>query len=264
MKRIVYFITVAMCALAACTANNDDSTNKVKILAHRGLCTTGNEFTTDENTLDALKRAQEAGVDGVEFDVHLTADGKLVIRHDNKIDEGLSCQGSDFEDIRAYLLPFGNRIPTLGEWLDQAKQTPQIKMMLELKSHPAEKEKQVITMCLDEIRKRDMIDQMYMLSFNPETLDEVLRQEPEMKVILNSNSLHHSMVPEEVKAHGFHAVSYNVSVILNHTDWLPEFKKYGIETYLWMVEDGYLRGIAEQLGFTWVTTDFYDVVKYTD
>lgn len=259
MKKLIYAIA-ALLMVASCGGNVE--TNHVKILAHRGLCSTGSQFTTDENTLDALKRAQEAGVDGVEFDVHLTADGKLVIRHDNKIAEGLSCQESNFDEIRAWKLPYGNRIPTLQEWLDQAMKTPEIKMMLEIKAHPGNLEKEVITKCLEEIRARDMIDQMYMLSFKSETLDEVLRQEPKMKVILNSSSLHHSMLPEEVKEHGFTAVSYNVSVILNHTDWLPKFKEYGIETYLWMVNDTYLRGVAEDLGFTWITSDFYQTVKY--
>ena len=107
-----------------------------------------------------------------------------------------------------------------------------------------------------------MLDQMYMLSFKSETLDEVLRQEPGMKVILNSNSLHHSMLPEEVKAHGFQAVSYNVSVILNHTDWIQQFRDAGIETFLWMVNDVNLRKIAEDFGFDWITTDFAQELKY--
>ena len=179
------------------------------------------------------------------------------------IEEGLSCQGSNYEDIRAYLLPHGNRIPTLGEWLDQAKKTPEIKMMLELKAQGSEeREKLLVSKCLEEIRSRDMLDQMYMLSFKSETLDEVLRQEPGMKVILNSNSLHHSMLPEEVKAHWFQAVSYNVSVILNHTDWIQQFREAGIETFMWMVNDVNLRKIAEDFGFDWITTDFAQELKY--
>lgn len=258
MKKII-FVLAALCALASCAAPS----NRVKVLAHRGLCSTGDQFTTDENTLDALRRAQtEGGIDGVEFDVHLTADSMLVIRHDNNITKGLTCQGSRFEDIRAYTLPFGNQIPTLQEWLDQAKQTPDIVMLLELKSHPAGKMPYLISRCLDEIRSRDMLDQMYMLSFESEVLDEVLRQEPGMKVVLNSSSLHGSMLPEDVKAHGFTAVSYNVSVILNHPDWIRQFREYGIETYLWMVNDVYLRDLAENLGFSWITTDFAQNLKY--
>lgn len=257
MKKILAILSVAILALTSCT----EPAHKVKILAHRGHASTGNEFTTDENSLDALKRAQEMNFDGIEFDVHLTADDQLVIHHDNKIAPGLSCQGSTFDEIRAHKLPFGQQIPTLREWLEQAKKTPHIVQLLELKSHKAEgREALLVTKCLEVIRELDMVDQMYMLSFKVETLDEVLRQEPNMRVVFNSSSLHHSPTPAEVKAHGFHAASYNINVILNHPEWIEEFRSYGIETYLWMVNSPYTYNLAKDLKFTWATTDFRDYI----
>ena len=195
MKKIITLLSVAALAFTSCCKQTNA---EVKILAHRGNASTGTEFTTDENTIDALHRAQAENFAGIEFDVHLTADGELVIRHDNKIVDGLSCQGSTFEEIRAHRLPFGHQIPTLREWLEQAKKTPHIYQMLEIKSHKGEREKELIAKSIEIIRELDMVDQMYMLSFKTETVDEVLRQEPKMKVILNSSSLHHSLTPEEV------------------------------------------------------------------
>ena len=257
MKKIVLLLSVAFMAFTACT---EQPAAKVKILAHRGNASTGSEFTTDENTLDALRRAQENNFDGIEFDVHLTADGELVIRHDNKIVDGLSCQGSTFEEIRAHVLPFGHQIPTLREWLEQAKQTPHIVQLLEIKSHKGDRENELIAKSLEIIRELDMVDQMYMLSFDPKVVDEVLRQEPKMKVVLNSSSLHHSLTPAEVKEKGYTAVSYNINVILNHIEWINEFREYGIETFLWMVNTPYTYNIAKELGFTWATTDFIDAI----
>ena len=256
MRKIFVLLSVAVMALTACS----EQQKSVKILAHRGNASTGSEFTTDENTLDALCRAQELNFDGVEFDVHLTADNQLVIRHDNKINSELSCQGSTFEQIRAHVLPFGQQIPTLREWLEQAKKTPEIKQLLELKMHKGERNNELITACLEILRELDMVDQMYMLSFDAAILDEVLRQEPNMKVVLNSSNLHHSLTPEQVYAKGYHAVSYNINVILNHTEWIEQFRNYGIETFLWMVNTPYTYNIAKDLGFTWVTTDFYDAI----
>ena len=258
MKKIVLLLSVAFMAFIACT---EQPANKVKILAHRGNASTGSEFTTDENTLDALRRAQERDFAGIEFDVHLTADGELVIRHDNKIVDGLSCQGSTFEEIRAHVLPFGHQIPTLREWLEQAKQTPHIVQLLEIKSHKGDRENELIAKSLEIIRELDMVDQMYMLSFKSETLDEVLRQQPDMKTILNSSSLHHSLTPAQVKEKGYTAASYNINVILQHPEWIQEFKDLGIETFFWMVNSAYLYDLAGELGFTWATTDFRDVIK---
>lgn len=257
MKKILIVLAVAATLFAACTTA---PAHQVKILAHRGNASTGSAFTTDENTLDALRRVQEVGADGCEFDVHLTVDGQLVIHHDNKIAEGLTCQGSTFDEIRAHRLPFGHQIPTLREWLEQAKKSPEIKQLLELKADKCGRDAELIAKCLEVIRELGMMEQMYMLSFKSDVLDEVLRQEPAMRVVLNSSSLHHSLTPAEVKAKGYHAVSYNINVILNHTEWIDEFRANGIETFLWMVNTPYLYRLAGELGFTWVTTDFYDVI----
>jgi glycerophosphoryl diester phosphodiesterase len=50
---------------------------KTQIIAHRGA-----SRERPENTLAAFVRAVELGADGIELDVHLTADGVLVVHHD--------------------------------------------------------------------------------------------------------------------------------------------------------------------------------------
>jgi glycerophosphoryl diester phosphodiesterase len=49
----------------------------IEIIAHRGA-----SRERPENTMPAFRRALELGADGVELDVHLTADGVLVVHHD--------------------------------------------------------------------------------------------------------------------------------------------------------------------------------------
>lgn len=52
--------------------------NRIKIYAHRGAM-----ITSPENTIEALARAKQEGVDGIEFDVQLSADGELFLFHDD-------------------------------------------------------------------------------------------------------------------------------------------------------------------------------------
>lgn len=52
------------------------------IFAHRGL----HNRAVSENTLPAFKRALEAGVDGVEFDLRVSRDKKPVVIHDENLD----------------------------------------------------------------------------------------------------------------------------------------------------------------------------------
>jgi glycerophosphoryl diester phosphodiesterase len=61
MKKFLLILSLA----AICVCCSSPAGQRPKVLAHRGLCTTGTEFTTDENTLDALIRAQEKGCEGV-------------------------------------------------------------------------------------------------------------------------------------------------------------------------------------------------------
>ena len=51
--------------------------SRVLVAAHRG-----GRFTAPENTMSAFRRAIAAGVDMIETDVRMTADGELVLMHD--------------------------------------------------------------------------------------------------------------------------------------------------------------------------------------
>ena len=259
MKRIAFVSVLFMLALASCAPE----AGQPKVLAHRGFCTENGKVVTDENTLDALIRAQQAHVDGIEFDVHLTADDSLIIRHDNKITDVLSCQTSKFADIRAHVLPFGHQIPTLQEWLDQAMKTPEIPLAIEVKSHATlEREAEVVAGIIREVRLRGMEQQVKLLSFKPATCDEMLRQAPDIRVVLNANSLHHSLDPDEAAARGYYGVSYGIEVTLNHPEWIQRSRELGIETYFWMVDSRYLRDLGAELGVDWITTDFYDLIRW--
>jgi glycerophosphoryl diester phosphodiesterase len=51
------------------------------VVAHRGA-----NAAAPENTMEAYRLAVEMGADAVELDVHLTADGKLVLMHDETVE----------------------------------------------------------------------------------------------------------------------------------------------------------------------------------
>ena len=52
----------------------------IKNIAHRGF-----KGKYPENTLLAFKKAIDIGVDGIEFDVHLSKDGVPIIIHDETL-----------------------------------------------------------------------------------------------------------------------------------------------------------------------------------
>ena len=107
-------------------------------LAHRGALR-----DAPENTLAAFWRALELGADGVELDVTLSADGKIVVIHDDTVDRTTGGRGLVSEltlaelkrlDAGSWFAPeFADaRIPTLDEVL-QALPAP-ARINIELKS----------------------------------------------------------------------------------------------------------------------------------
>ena len=94
----------------------------VDIIAHRA-----GAGIAPENSLAAVDKALGLGVDAIEVDVHLTADGELVVCHDDDIGRTTNGEGRigdmTLEQIRAYRIvdTKGNvtvePLPTLGDIL---------------------------------------------------------------------------------------------------------------------------------------------------
>jgi glycerophosphoryl diester phosphodiesterase len=86
------------------------------IYAHRGA-----SANHPENTLRAFRHALAIGVDGIELDVHATADGIPVVIHDRDIERTTDGAGYVDEMPLAELATFdagdGERVPTLAEVL---------------------------------------------------------------------------------------------------------------------------------------------------
>jgi glycerophosphoryl diester phosphodiesterase len=91
------------------------------IIAHRG----GRAFAP-ENTLSAFQYALDSGADGIELDVHLSADGEVVVIHDASLGRTTNGSGLVFEKTLSELRELdagswfgkefvGQKIPTLSE-----------------------------------------------------------------------------------------------------------------------------------------------------
>ena len=81
------------------------------VIAHRGA-----SAEAVENTLPAFRLAHERGADAVELDVHATADGALVVHHDEMIGPHHVAHCS-LQEVRSHLLADGHPAPTLEEAL---------------------------------------------------------------------------------------------------------------------------------------------------
>jgi glycerophosphoryl diester phosphodiesterase len=68
-----------------------------------------------ENTLPSFELAIDAGADGLELDVHSTADGVVVVHHDAELAGGPRIDRMTLAELRRYEAAPGVPIPTLEE-----------------------------------------------------------------------------------------------------------------------------------------------------
>lgn len=117
-----------------------------KIYGHRGA-----KGNYPENTLLAFKKAIEAGVDGLEFDIHLTKDGEVVVIHDATLERTTTgmgyikdytmaelehfSAGAKFNEYKNYASSWDKEtIPTLETVLTLCK-SHQLEINIELKTY---------------------------------------------------------------------------------------------------------------------------------
>ncbi|WP_343613377.1 glycerophosphodiester phosphodiesterase family protein [Flavobacterium sp.] len=86
-------------------------------IAHRGA-----KAYEPENTLQAFQKALDLHSDGIELDVHLTADGHIIVIHDETIDRTTNGKGLvntfSLSELKSFLIDEKYQIPTLNEVFD--------------------------------------------------------------------------------------------------------------------------------------------------
>ncbi|KUJ63270.1 glycerophosphodiester phosphodiesterase [Flavobacteriaceae bacterium CRH] len=86
-------------------------------IAHRGA-----KGYEPENTLKSFKKALDLNADGIELDVHLSADGHIIVIHDETIDRTTNGKGLvnafSLSELKTFLIEEKYQIPTLNEVFD--------------------------------------------------------------------------------------------------------------------------------------------------
>lgn len=113
------------------------STNELPlVIAHRGV--SGRAL---ENSIAAFKLAVVEKCDGVELDIHTTADGELVVHHDPAVGGGEAISSLPLSAIRRIPLSDGSIVPTLAEALAI---TGTLQVFIETKTLPDSADRRLI------------------------------------------------------------------------------------------------------------------------
>lgn len=159
--------------------------DKTSIIAHRGA-----SGYTPENTMAAFEKAITMGADGIELDIHVSKDNRLIVCHDERVDRTTNGIGlikdltlSEIKKLDAgswYSKEFATeRIPTLEDVLNLLKGEDLI-INIELKNDVIRYDRieELVLNCLEKTNtKRKAI----LSSFNHHSLIKIKKLDKEIK-----------------------------------------------------------------------------------
>jgi glycerophosphoryl diester phosphodiesterase len=137
------------------------------VYAHRG-----GAALRPENTIEAFDHGLSLGADGLEFDVHLSRDGVVVIHHDTTLERTTSGRGRVADHTAAELAALA--VPTLADVLARY---PAIALIVELKVDSAELARRVI----DLLRSAAAVDRTALGCFSSGALRAARAYEPSIR-----------------------------------------------------------------------------------
>ena len=159
--------------------------NKVLVSGHRGESCFGLE-----NTMCSFRRVLELGVDMIETDVHMTADGELILMHDDCVDRTTNGTGKikdltlkEIKGLDATVNATSSVLPEppplLSELLDLVKEYPNVLLNIELKDYPQDNElfayesaNKICQMIIDYV----MAERTWINSFSGKLLEYVYKK----------------------------------------------------------------------------------------
>jgi glycerophosphoryl diester phosphodiesterase len=148
------------------------------IFAHRGACA-----HAPENTLAAFRLALASQADGIELDVHLSADQQVVVIHDEDVARTTNGQGKvqdlRLEELRRLDAGQGEAVPTLAEVFDLIGDQMYINIELKGLSSSAAQLPEKVAQLVQDYRLGSKI--LYS-SFHPKLLIKLRRFIPDAKL----------------------------------------------------------------------------------
>jgi glycerophosphoryl diester phosphodiesterase len=210
-------------------------TDMLKI-AHRGA-----KAYEPENTLQAFQKALDLHSDGIELDVHLSADGHIIVMHDDTIDKMTNGKGDinsyTLAELKSFRIAGKFQIPTLNEVFDLVDK----KCFINVELKNADTSKNVVSLIEEYINKKSWNYEHFIISsFDWNALKEVQNLNPNIPIgVLTEEDLDMALAfAETIKAKAIH----------------PDFQLLNKEKVLQIQEKGFLV-------FPWTVNSEEDIQK---
>ncbi|WP_328335308.1 MULTISPECIES: glycerophosphodiester phosphodiesterase [unclassified Streptomyces] len=203
-----------------------------------------------ENTLRSFRHAEQAGMDAIELDLHLSKDGSLVVMHDTDVDRTTNGKGAIADQTLAELRELdagqGERIPVFEEVLDAVRSPIQA----EIKDAAAAR-------ALAEVMlRRDLAGRVEVSSFHDEAVSEIAALVPGVRTVLIASRWGPDIVAR-AKAVGAATVALNIRRLTLET--VEKAHSEGLKVLGWVVNTQDHLRLVRALDLDGATTDYPEI-----
>ncbi|MFJ2241579.1 MULTISPECIES: glycerophosphodiester phosphodiesterase [Streptomyces] len=216
-------------------------------IGHRGVM--GLE---PENTLRSFVAAQQAGLDVIELDLHLSKDGALVVMHDTDVDRTTDGSGPIAEktlaELRALDAGRGERVPVFEEVLDAVRSPLQAEI----------KDMQAARALAEVMLRRDLVARVEVSSFHDEAIAEISRLVPGVRTALIASRYGTDIVDRAVEA-GAATVCLNIRRIT--LEVVEAARKADLRIIGWVVNTQDHLRLVRALQLDGATTDYPEIKR---
>ncbi len=205
-----------------------------------------------ENTLRSFVAAQQAGLDVIELDLHLSKDGALVVMHDTDVDRTTDGTGpiadKTLAELRALDAGRGERVPVFEEVLD-AVRSP---LQAEIKDVAAAR-------ALAEVMtRRDLVSRVEVSSFHDDAVAEIARLVPGVRTALIASRYGTDVVDRAV-AVGAATVCLNIRRLT--LEVVEHARKADLRIIGWVVNTQDHLRLVRALELDGATTDYPEIKR---
>ncbi|KUL45190.1 glycerophosphodiester phosphodiesterase [Streptomyces regalis] len=216
-------------------------------IGHRGVM-----GVEPENTLRSFVAAQQAGLDVIELDLHLSKDGALVVMHDTDVDRTTDGTGAiadqTLAELRALDAGRGERVPVFEEVLDAVKSP----LQAEIKDVAAAR-------ALAEVMTgRDLVSRVEVSSFHDDAVAEIARLVPGVRTALIASRYGTDIVDRAV-AVGAATVCLNVRRLT--LEVVEHARKADLRIIGWVVNTQDHLRLVRALQLDGATTDYPEIKR---
>ena len=225
---------------------------KTGIVAHRGFwnCEAAGYM---ENTIASLKAAQDAGLWGSEFDIHITSDDVVLVNHNDNI-QGVKIADNPLSVFKAMTHKNGEHPSTLDEYLTQGEKCATTVLVIELKPQKKQEREDLLwKKTVEALKAHKLYDpsRVAFISFSHHICQLIAAEAPQFI----NQYLEGDIAPEVLAGEGINGIDYEQKVLINNPDYVQEAHDKGMTVNAWTVNNDHNMRSLIYLGIDALTTN---------